>query len=89
MWILTVNSGDVSSLTAVVAASTAADAAAEHRGEDDLNAVQVGGEVGPCWQYSVVVLSIAGRPLCSAVPTPVIGEAIGVGESVGGDGPRG
>lgn len=47
--ILTVNSGDVSSLTAVVAASTAADPAAEHRGEDDLNAVQVGSEVGSCW----------------------------------------
>lgn len=50
LWILTVNSGDVSSLTAVVAASTVADPVAEHRGEDDLNAIQVGGEVGPCWQ---------------------------------------
>lgn len=49
LWILTVNSGDVSSLTAVVAASTATDPAAEHRSEDDLNAVQVGGEVGP-WE---------------------------------------
>lgn len=47
LWILTVNSGDVSSLTAVVATSTTAHAPAEHRSEDDLNSVQVGGEVGP------------------------------------------
>ena len=43
---LAVDRGDVSLLTAVVAASTTAHPAAHHRREDNLNSVQVGGEVG-------------------------------------------
>lgn len=44
---LAVDRGDVSFLTAVVAASTTTQPAAHHGSEDDLNAVQVGGKVGP------------------------------------------
>lgn len=46
---LTVHRGNVSFLTAVVAAPAAAQPAAHHGCEDDLDAVQVGGEVGP-WE---------------------------------------
>lgn len=45
--VLAVDRGDVPLLTAVVAAPTAAHPAAQHGRKDDLNAVQVGGEVGP------------------------------------------
>lgn len=45
--VLTVDRGHVSLLTAVVASPAAAHPAAHHGREDDLNAVQVGGEVGP------------------------------------------
>lgn len=44
---LAVDRSDVSLLTAIVAAPAAAHPAAQHGCEDDLNAVQVGGEVGP------------------------------------------
>lgn len=44
---LAVHRGHVSLLAAVVAAPAVAHPATQHRGEDDLNAVQAGGEVGP------------------------------------------
>lgn len=44
---LAVDSCDVSLLTAVVATATVAHPAAQHGREDDLDAIQVGGEVGP------------------------------------------
>ena len=44
---LAVNCGDVSLLAAVVAVPAVAHPAAPHGCEDDLDAVQVGGEVGP------------------------------------------
>lgn len=48
--VLAVDGGGVPLLTGVVAASVStADPPAHHRGEDDLDAVQAGGEVG-AWQ---------------------------------------
>lgn len=46
---LAVDRRDVTLLAAVVAAVAAADPAASHRREDDLDAVQAGGQVGP-WE---------------------------------------
>lgn len=46
VWSLTVDRGDVSLLTAIVAAPAVAHPAATHWREDDLDAVQVGREVG-------------------------------------------
>lgn len=45
--VLAVDCGDVPLLTVVVAAPTTAHPVAPHGREDDLDAVQVGGEVGP------------------------------------------
>lgn len=46
--VLAVDGGGVALLAAVEAAATAARPPADHGGEDDLDAVQVGGQVGSC-----------------------------------------
>lgn len=103
---LAVHCGHVALLAAVVAAAGGgAHPAAAHGREDDLDAVQVGGEVGPCWRQDIVELSwllaaTAGSvvfhgvrvALSVSVPVPVPlldAVSVGAGQSVGGDGPRG
>lgn len=58
--VLTVDGGGVTLLTAVVAAAAAAHPPTHHGGEDNLDAVKVGSEVGPCWRHCIAGVAIGG-----------------------------